>query len=344
MGQCRTKDVGELDPRFAIGGTARLEIAPPSGVIKYLKFKISGDHTTNITTGQTDGQVNIFSNFQVTFPRLGLPPVIWDFLPRDMIHFSAFLQGQRPVNANPTATTAAHHDSWIMPLSLPRHLTRNPEIWGLDTRELAGPIIVEATYAAATSIGTGATAITNRTLVTVCTESRTPITPSLVLAGVQQRVTHDTDGRNGPTTIGVGNLEALWGLFIRHNDNSDQADQRQDGLITRHIIDHSRDGILSDEHFIITKARTGEFFSFAAADLPSGIAFPIFAPTGDLRDMPVMVGGQTLKVIHDSAEVLLDEVTDITVAAGDSIYYNPVGIQLTSAAVRRLRRRPAVRR
>jgi len=334
MGLCAIKDVGELDPRFALNGTARLEIAPNSGVIKYLKFKISGDHDTAITTPQTDGQVNIFSNFQVTFPRRRLPPIKWDFLPRDMIHFNFFLQGQRPVFANPAADLGDHHDSWVVPLALPAHLTRNPEIWGLDTGDLSGPIIVEATYGAPASLGTGATVVRNRTLVSTCIETRTPITPALVLAGVQNRITHDTDGRLGPTTIGTGNLEALWGLFIRHNDQSNQAAQRQDGLVTRHTIDHSRERILSDDQFIIQKARTGEFFKVAAADLPTGIAFEIFAPTADLRDMPRMNRGETLKVIHDSAEAVLDEVVDIAPAAGDSIYYNPVGVQLTAAGSR----------
>ncbi len=329
---CKIKNVGNLDPAFTANGTFRLEISPPSGILDNIQFFVRGKHTTNITTAQIEGAVNTFASMQITFPRLNVPNIIWNVLPRDLVWINALMQGQRPANLNPTASAAVHKDSFRIPLALPRHLTRFPQIWGLDTRELAGPIIVEGQYGPVTSIGTGSTAITQDTSVSICVRKRRPgITPTLVLAATQNRLGNTDDARNGPTNISTGNIQALWGLFLRQHDNSAQAAQRVDGLVTRYTIDHSQEEILADDFFSIAKRRTGEFFQFAAADLPAGINFEVFAPSGELDDMPVMVGGRRLALTHDSVEQTPDDVTNVTPAANDAVYAIPVGVQLTAA-------------
>jgi len=338
MPLCRVKDVGEVTPRFTAGAPFKLEIAPPDGIITELLIASRGDHTTNITTAQIDGEANIFSALQVTFQRRGLPPVIINVLPRDLKHINSYLEGQAIAAANPTATTGVHHFATKIPLVLPPRLVGNPLEWGLDTTELAGPILLEGTYGAVTDLGTGATVVTNILNVSVCTRRRPrrgEIRPSFILAMNQNRIQHESAARQGPTTISTGNLEALWGIFLRQHDVSAQAAQRVDGLITRFIIDHSEEGILNDEFFQTLQKRSGNFFKLAAADLPVGTAFPVFSERGRIQDMPILMRGRTLKMIHDSVEVLPVEVTDVTPAANDAFYAIPIGVQLTAAAAAR---------
>jgi len=343
MGLCKRKDVGDLVPDWTANGSFRLEIAPPDGVLKRIDFYIRGDHTTNITLAQEDGQVNTFNALMVTFPRKGgLKPIIWNVLPRDLIHMSALFEGQRNTNANPTATTANHFDMFSIWLALPDHLHDSPNEWGLDTAELSGPIVVEGQYAAVTGIGTGSTAVTQQTTVSVCTEQRRrlgarALTPFAAMGANQNRIQIESDSRHGPTTVNMSNIDHLWGLMLRNHDDSDQANERQDGLVTRFIIDHSREEILTDEFQIILKKITNKFFHLDRTDQADGIVLPVFAPTGEIGDMPFMGAGRTLKLTTVTDETIPVEVTNVTPGAGDAVYAIPIGAQLSLAGQQAVR-------
>jgi len=337
MGLCKRKDVGNLVPAFTPNASYRLEIAPPDGILKRIDFYVRGDHTTNITTPQQDGALNIFNSMMVTFPRKGgLKPIIWNVLPRDLALMSALFEAQRNTNDNPTPTTENHFDFFTIWLALPDHLHESPDEWGLDTAELAGPIIVEGQYGPVTSIGTGSTAITTDTSVTVCTQQRRLIgdvvqTPFAAMSANQNRIQIESDARHGPTTVNLSNIDHLWGVYLRNTDDSNQAAERQDGLVTRFILEHSREGDLTDEFQIMMKKSTNKFFGLDRTDQADGIVLPVFAPTGEIGDMPFMGAGRTLRLTTDTVEQTPVEVTNVTPAAGDAVFTIPIGAQLSLA-------------
>lgn len=337
VGLCRRKNIGDLVPQFTPGATFRLQALPLDGILTRIDFYLRGDHTTNITTPQVDGQVNIINDLRVTINRkAGLQPIVWNVRPRDLVHITRLFDGQLPANANPTASLATHFDLFSIFLAPPPHLVALPTAWGLDTAEIAN-IIIEGSWGAVTDIGTGATIVTTDVSVTTCSLRRTGVAPIMALAANQNFVLHESDARLGPDDLGVGQIDALWLLYLRHNDQSAQAAQRVDGLITRHFIDHSEEGRLNDEFFIMLKKATGLRFKLAAADLAAGVAISEFAAGALISDMPSMMEGQKLSVEHDSAEVVPVEVTDVTPAAGDGIMYIPIGGQFTAAGEARRR-------
>ena len=333
IGLCRVKDAGDLVPAYTASTPFRLEVFPPDGILQNLSFYIRGTHVTLITAGgTTDGEVRTINDLRVTAPRRGrLKPIIHNALPRDLKHITSLFEGQLPDRANPLGDGLAHFGEFSIYYAPPPHLVANPASYGLDTSELSGPIIVEGTYDAVTSIGPSATAITQQVTVTACSIKRTGVRPTLALTMNRNAILHESDSRLGPTNLGVGNMDLLWMLYLRQNDVSAVSASRVDGLITRFDIEHSEEGDLNDELFQQLKKRTGKRFKLANADIPAGIAISEFSPGGLASFMPSMLEGQELQLRHDSTEAVPAEVTDVTPAAGDSIEAIPIGVQFTQA-------------
>ncbi len=328
---CRVIDQGNLDPAFTADSPTRSEISPPDGILKRLDFYFTGTHTTDMSA-QEDGESNIFTSFRVTLPRKRLPNVIFDLLPRDAKWLTAILEGSLAEHLNPTGTGLAHQGRFSLFLAPPRRLTgRLDQDYGLDTRELSGPIIVEAQYGGVASIGAASTAIVNATRISLCVEDRTATAPAFILSYNQNRVDHISDARLGPTTLGTSNQERLAGIFLRQHDDTGTATERVDGLITRFTFRH-RGLDIQNELYMALKQRTIQEFNMDRTDYPNGIALPMFAPNWNPAEMLDLEGGNTMKVIHDSIEAAPDGVTNITPASGDAIYNIMLGIQLSAAA------------
>jgi len=330
MGLCRISNQGNLDPNFVANQPTRAIIVPPDGILKRLDFYFTGDHTTDMSA-QEDGESNIFSSFRVTVPRKRLPNIVHDILPRDSKWLTAILEGSLSEHLNPTGTTLDHQGRFSIFYAPPRRLTPLYRDYGIDTRDLSGPIIIEALYNGVASIGASSTAITNETRISACVEERTSIAPSFVLAYQQNRLDHTSDARLGPETLGTANLERLAAIFLRQHDDSGTTTERVDGLITRFIARFQGTDI-HDELFQALKQRTAQFFQFDRADYPDGIGIQLFAEDWNPAEMLPLKTGNDIKLIHDSVEALPDTVTNITPASGDAIYAITMGVQLTAAA------------
>lgn len=324
------KNVGDLSPVFAASSAFRLAVNPPAGILKGLQIRNRGQHTTDITTAATDGELNYFNTLQVTVNRKGKPPIIQNALPRDHKWLTAYFRGTLPERANPatagTALANAHYGQFDIPFAPPDRLCNDPDDWGIPTDTLDGPIIIEGTYGAASDIGAGATAIANRTSVSCDIKVGSARRPRMALGVNYHRLAHESDSRLGPDSIGVGNLEALAAVMLVQHDNSAAAAQRVDGLITRFTVELQEYGIISDELFRLMKARTQSYYGLAVADVPAGVGILTLAPGWSPDEMP-MLRGRTLSVIHDSAEATPDDITAVTPTTSDAVRVLVVGAQ-----------------
>jgi len=335
----RRIDQGELEPRFEPSGSFSKEISLSEGVLKYIDLYSVGDHVTNITGAATDGETRPIQELQVLIPRKQGEPVVWNWKPRDLKFLTQQMAGTLPVNANPTATTGVHFSLIRIPLALPKHLTTNPDIWGISADDIAGKIRITGTYGAANAIGTGATVTTHRTNITTglaLAQRRKgrilPMAqPMMVMAGQENRFAIESDARHGPLVVQTGNIHKLYALFLRQQDISATAAERVDGLVTRFMLHHTDYDQLLDEFHIILKKDTQQEFGLDVADIPDGIS--TFRPSrmGLPREMPDLFDDQVLKLTADTTEVTPLEVTNVTPATGDALYANVMGPMFTRA-------------
>jgi len=328
---------GQLVPAFTENSAFTHNLSPQDGILERIDVFYRGDHDTLITAGgQIDGEANIFQSFQVTIPRKGLSPLIYNPLPRDHKFITQHFEGALPLNANPLADLGTHDGMFSIYIALPERLARDPLDFGLDSQDISDSIIIEGNYGANASIGPSATGIRNITDFTVVTRQRRPNRkPFASLSMNQNFLVHDSTARRGPSQVEMGNIEALYGVFLRQHDNSAVSAQRVDGLITRFILEHSQEGILADDLFQFMKRRSAAHFGLPQAEVPAGITFPVFSRGGDIGDMPIMIQGRKLTLIHDSAEAVPTGTVDVVPAASDAVYAIAVGIQLTRAGLAR---------
>ncbi len=334
----RRIDQGELEPRFAAGGSFSKEISIEQGVLKYIDIYFAGDHTTAITTGATDGEFQPIQELQVLIPRVRGEPVVWNWKPRDLKHLTYFMAGTLPPRANPAASLGVHYGLMRIPLALPKRLTTNPGIWGIMADEIKGKIRITGTYGPVTSIGTGSTIITHVSNITtgVALAQRRrgrmlPMErPQMVLSGQENRFALESDARHGPLVVQTGNIHKLYGVFIRQHDVSATAAQRVDGLITRLQLRHTDYDQVLDEFHAILKKSTQQFFHTDAADTPAGISIWTPSRKGLPREMPDMFDSQVLELTADTSETIPVEFTNVTPAIGDAVYANVIGAMFTA--------------
>ena len=330
MGSLKVIEQRALEPDFAASQPAVANIVPQDGVLKRLDVYFHGAHSTLITTAQIDGESNIFAAFRVTARRRGLPPIIHDVLVRDHKFITAIMNGSLAEHLNPLADAAAHKGFFSIFYAPPRDRCERYDDWGLDTADLAGPIQIEALYGAVTSIGTGSTAITNRTRISPVVEDRRPTAPAFILSAQQHIIDFVNDQRR-QTTLSTANLERLAAIYLRQHDFSAQAAQRVDGLITRFQLDHRGVRRHDDLHDGM-KQRTAQFAGHDRADYPDGISMMLLADGFKAEEMLDLSGGDSLVLTSDSVETVPDPITDVTPAASDAVFAVSLGMQLTGRA------------
>ncbi len=334
MGLCKRLDVGDLEPDMSGAGNQRFsaEITVEDGILQSLEFVTDGDHDTLITDDGQDGEVDIIASLTVRIPRKNMPEAQWNWRPRDLKHLNHFLSGTLPTRGIVLADLGAHFGKFTVPLVLPDHLTLSPEEWGLDTREIDGPILVNGRYGVPADLGVGATAVRNNTNIVACVRERNEeLAPSVFLVGNSQRVAHESAGSLGPATISTGVIEHLYALYLRVMDESAEPDGRTNSMITKFETRHTFEGDLDQQTWQQLVKQSQQAFGIPAAELPDGVAIQLFAEGGQLEDMPVM-SGQTLRIRHNSEEAISNEFSPrITIATGDHFFANALGVQLTEA-------------
>jgi len=334
MGTERAIDEGRLIPVYTAGSTFAHEIAPLENmVLKGLRLYYAGDHTTNITTAQTDGEANVITELQIEVPRVGMSPIVWNWTPRDLKQLTAYWDGALPASANPTATTGVHFGEILIPFAPPKRMTSNYDAWGIPSQDINGKIRIRGTYGAVTAIGTGSTAITHETNIVQITERpNTQNMPQAALMGIQNRINIESDARHGPQPIQTGLAEMIAGLFLRQHDVSDQAAQRQDGLVSRWIVKTQDVNPWVDQIHAQAKRKGAADFSLDAAGVPTGIA--LLTPSRRFigGEMIQINSNTILSLTSDTSEVVSVEYTNITPAAGDAVFANVIGAQRSSFA------------
>ena len=338
MGLCKKTDVGNLDPDMsgAGGQSFSAEVTVPDGILQRLDFVTDGTHATLITNDGEDGAVDIIDSLRVRIPRKNMPEAEWNWRARDLKHLNHVFSRTLPTRGITLADGGAHFAKFAVPLVLPDHLAQSPEEYGLDTREIDGPILISGRYGVPADLGVGATVVANQTSIVACVRDRNvDLAPSVFLVGNSQRIAHESAGSLGPSTISTGVIEFLYALFLRVMDDSAEPDGRTNSMVTRFTTRHSFEGILNDESWQHLIKSTQETFGVPAAEVPAGIAIALFAEGGQLEDMPVM-SGQTLRILHNSEEAISNEFSPrITIAVGDHFFANTLGVQLTEAGALR---------
>ena len=338
MGLCKKTEIGTLDPDMSAGGNQifRLEATVPDGILQRLDLVTDGTHVTLISNDAQDGEVDIIQNLRVQIPRKNMPGAEWNWRPRDLKHLNHLFSRTLPTRGITLADGGAHFGKFSVPFVLPDHLAQSPEEYGLDTREIDGPILITGRFGVPADLGVGATAVANRTSVVACVRDRNEdLAPSVFLVGNSQRIAHESAGSLGPATVSTGVIEFLYALYLRVMDDSAEPDGRTNNMVTRFTTRHSFDDVLNDESWQHLIKATQETFGVPAAEVPVGVAMQLFAEGGQLEDMPVM-SGQTLLIRHNSEEAISNEFSPrVTITTGDHFFANALGVQLTEAGALR---------
>lgn len=334
MGLCKQSDIGQLDPSMsgAGGQTFALEVPVPAGVLERLDFTTDGTHVTLIGNSGEDGEVDVIQSLRVQIPRVNMPDAEWNWRPRDLKLLNQQLQGTLPSRNITLADGGAFNGRFSIPFVLPDHLAQSPEEYGLDSRDIDGPILVTGRYGVPTDLGTLATVVDMTTDVVACVRDFNRfVEPSVFLVGASQRVAHGETGDLGPTTISTGTIESLYALYLRIMDESAEPDGRTNSLITRFEFRHSFEGILNDGNWQHILRASQEFFGIPSAEVEAGVATMIIAQGAQLEDMPVM-SGQTLRLRHNSEAAIQREFAPALVPVlGDHFFANTLGVMLTRA-------------
>jgi len=337
MGRERIINEGEVTPVFTAGSAFSKEIAPIEGhVLKGLMFYFRGDHTTNITTGATDGAAAPITELQVEVPRIDrsnprrpIDPIVWNWRPVDLIHLASQYAGHILPTANPTGTGTNHFGAFYIPFAPPKRITNNYDDWGIPASEINGKIRIRGNYGGVASIGTGSTVITHRTSISQIVESPNQLPPRACLMGIQNRIAIESDTRHGPLVIQPGAAEALFQLFLRQHDDSATAAQRVDGLVTRYIFKMNQVDLIDELHTMLQKKHNTDF-SLDAAAIQAGISGHLFSKRGIFGELPQIDGGTALSLTVDTSEEIPVEFANVTPTTADAVYANIVGAKLTS--------------
>ena len=333
------RPMGNLAPVFTANLPFRLIVRPPAGVLKRLDFYVRGQHTTDITTGATHGEVNYFQAFKLTAKRKnGLPDIVWEALPRDLKKITAMLDGQLMPRANPatagTSAATAHFGVFSVFFAPPRKKCRFPDDWGLHSDDLIDndPIVIEGRYGAVTDIGTGATAIAQTTSVTAEVEQTQPgdPKPGLVLGCQATFFPHESDIKSALHTLPLGNVELYCGAMFRSHDNSAAAAQEVDTFPTIIELSHSQRGVVAGDLFIEEKKKTGVWSGLATADVFAGTIMPMASPEFIESQMIRRTEGAFTFFI-DSLLTASDETGAVTPTTSDGVHAAVIGAYKTGA-------------
>jgi len=343
MTLCKFMDQGDVVPAFTENTPFKLDVVPEDGILTFIQFRINGAHVGNISVAQDDGEVNVISDFRVLVKRKGMPDLEWNWLPRDLKWLTAMFEGNLPSFANPTSSTQVHHGDFRVYFKPPERLILEPEKWGIDTKDLAGPIKISGRWGVAADIGVSATVVTSTLSVVTCTERRKfRRPPEWALAAENNQLTVDSAAKFGPKQVPTASFDALWMTFMRQFDSSTTID-RVDGLIDNVQLKHTQEGELVNETFSGIKKRTFSQFGLANADVPTGIAMVNHNPGGDVGEMPVMSAGNELQVRVDARNAPPTEFTNVAPGTGDQVFFQALGVQFTSFGFAELQRKKRAR-
>lgn len=325
----RLIDYPTVAPNHADNSDFSAELPIPDGVVKEVTIDLRGT-TVGTTAVNADSPARLVSRLRIEFPRVGEKSYVIDAPLRDLQLIAELLNARAGVKNQPTSAAAT-----TLTFRLPLHVPGRPagHEWGIDTRELAGQILVSGTWAAASGYGAGTTSITSGTLrVSLGVADEDPA-PRFALLPVTTRIGVDSAAKF-KRLLAKGQMDGAFALHLRTDDSSaaETAD-RVDGLFSKLKLEHSIDGEVWSGFFMVAKEQMAAFYNLPNSELTAaspngyaGVAQAILNPDLYPGSYPDLVGAD-LQAEIDAETAVPTGVTSVTPATGDAVFATLIGVQ-----------------
>lgn len=334
----RTFKTPAVTPNFTASTDFASTIRLPNGVIRGFYIDIRGTLTGTITTVNAEGLARMVSLIEIVLPRPDNRSFRIRAPMRDLYVLSK-LFGVTPRVLWPTSASAAYL-RFFLPLEIPRNVA-NPHRWGIDTRELNGPMQVSGTWGTAAAYGQTSTGFTAGALrISPLIELGVKRNlPRAALVIHENRVDVDAAAKFDHELV-TGEMDGLHGILWRTFDSSATGDaDRPDGLITALKVETPGSLVLFDDFFDTAKVQMQEYFGIDQAELTQaaphgylGYGYSVFN-----RELVPnrYVSPQGIALEIDAVTAQLTGITDVVAASGDRVHAIAVGIQQNIVAQER---------
>lgn len=334
MGRARWQEFDPVTPTgFTANGTFSAELPVTHGVIKGYGFKIRFT-TVGSTAVFQDAPERVVSHVRVSFPRIGLRAYESEGPLRYLRLVGEYLNHYAP-RRNATGAATDQYSTVRVPFE-PAHV-QSEHLFGIDARELSGPVKIEGRYGALADYGTGTTALNGFELIPMLLiDDEAVAAPRAVLLPVHTRIPFNQNTKQSNIRLERANLDGLFAVLLFTEDSSVPAADRINGLVTDVKLSHLGVSIAEGEFFSLQE----EGFRYFNIDpdqrdaaVPAGLAGTCALIAN--RELAVAsypdLMSADLVLMLDPVRAPAIPVTNVDPAAGDQVHAMVLGIQGNAA-------------